>query len=479
MNLTLLRNVLFKNGYIFLLLALIIKLYNIDIPFFWDSITCLSRTSSLLYDNGLQYFIYDTLYDNGDPHILPFYIASIWTLFGKSIWVTHLALLPFAIGCYIQTIRLCQRIFGSSTNNLNPWLFLLSIAVVMSDTSFLSQTIVLGTDVCVIFFALYTINNILKGSRLQLSIGFLGLLVTRRAMLIAASLMIVYAIKYYCDNKEKISLKNTLTMVLPLLPTCIGVVVYISLRLINTGWFFTSDNNVWVGSAELVNLPQFIKNCIVFVWRNIDFGRIVIWGIMILGIVKIGIKHFFKGDIKWLTLMYIVIQFVLLCVTLPLTNSFGARYFIVPIVIFAIIACKIAIDTFKTQKTIIMLSLAIVAQIGSNFVLYPESISTCWDSTLSHLHFYKLRNECLDYLRTEGIRLDHVSSGFSIYGDQHHIFLTDTDEYIDSDIEKNDIYIYSNICNEPDEKINYLHNELTSIRCFSKNGIFINVMRRQ
>ena len=70
------KNVLFKEGWFFLLIIFIFKVSCFDITFFWDSINCLSRVAHHIYDNGLSYFCYEEKYDNGDPHILPFYISN-------------------------------------------------------------------------------------------------------------------------------------------------------------------------------------------------------------------------------------------------------------------------------------------------------------------------------------------------------------------------------------------------------------------
>ena len=39
-------------------------------------------------------------------------------------------------------------------------------------------------------------------------------------------------------------------------------------------------------------------------------------------------------------------------------------------------------------------------------------------------------------------------------------------------------YIYSNICNESDEKIDYLNSQFKEVKQFSKNGIFIKILTK-
>ncbi len=83
-------------GIILLFIALL-KISLMDMTFFWDNITCLSLPANFFYENKLQTLIYSGWLDNGDPHIIPYLQAAVWSLFGKSLLISHLMFLPVFI----------------------------------------------------------------------------------------------------------------------------------------------------------------------------------------------------------------------------------------------------------------------------------------------------------------------------------------------------------------------------------------------
>lgn len=469
------KNVLFKEGWFFLLIIFIFKVSCFDITFFWDSINCLSRVAHHIYDNGLSYFCYEEKYDNGDPHILPFYIATLWSLMGKNLIITHLAFLPFTLGCVYQVVQLSRKLFTIGDSN-NLLFFLLSTILILSDTSFLSQIILLGTDVCVIFFALYTVNQILKGGYLTLSVGFVGLLITRRGMIISAVLMITYLLHCYFVQKKEFKLKSFLYDLLPTLPACLFVLLFLVLRYMNVGWVFNNPVTVWAETGDLVTKKELLKNGLVYVWRNLDFGRFAIWGVFLFSVLKS--KKIFFGELKTLWFAYFLLQMAFLIVTLPITNPFGARYFIVQFVLFSAIVSKIVYENFdKKVAKGLMITMIVIVNSG-HFWLYPLNISQNWDCTLKHISFYDLRKETFEYLENNGIDYSNVASGFSLYGNQRLIDLKDEDRVIDSEIGDNEYYLYSNICSERDERRSEFCRDWEQVALFQKNDIFIQILKK-
>lgn len=464
-------------AYIYVAMAFLLKLYNCDVPIFWDSIDCLSRTAHLIYDNDMRYYVIDPKFDNGDPHILPYYLAFVWSVFGKSLLVSHLAFMPFAIGSFIQMANLSKRVLGEDKCGLMA--FVLGCAVMFCDTSFLSQMMLVSVDVCVVFFSLYTINKILAGSRVGLIFGFMGLIVTRRGMLIAASLMVVYFLGLLLRDKKRFLSKEFISYLLPLVPTCLAVLVYVGMRMYYTGWIFTSEENVWAGTGEAVGIVGIIKNCVVYVWQNMDFGRIVLWGVFFVCIYRVGLKRLFEKDLWYVVMMYIVLHLVFVSVTIPLSNSFGERYFIVHFVLFSFIVCRLVSVVYIGRVREMLFGVMLLCLLGGNFTLYPETIKTNWECTLKHLTFHALREDCFEYLEEEGIPLESVSSGFSVSGRQDLIFINDSRVVISSDKNESDYYLYSNVCNESDEMIYILREEYERVKRFDNMGVFIELLKKR
>lgn len=449
-----------------------------EIAIFWDSISCMSHPTYFYYENHLHKFIYDGFLDNGDPRIIQFYLAIVWTLFGKSLFISHLFFLPATIGSIFQLYKLSTNT-DLRENQYRFQIISFSFILALVDPAFITQIILLGTDVWVIFFALYAINMMIKGKRWQISVAFILLCISnRRGMIIAASLMISYLIIYITDKKENREIRSIINHIIPTLPACIVVIIYILIRFTHQGWVFSNPSSSWSETSEFANFGIFIHNCINFIWRNLDSGRVFIWAFIIYTIFKFGIKNVFTKENRYLWISYIILQSVFICVTLPLCNPFGARYFIVQFILIDIFTIHLLFKFYSIKRSKILGIILIILLASGNIWSYSEKIAQNWDCTLSHLSFYRTRKNCLDYLEKEGIELREVASGFSIYGKQKYIFINDDEREISSCIkDSTKYYIYSNICNEKDEFIDELNHKNSVIKEFKKGNIFIKVIK--
>jgi hypothetical protein len=300
-------------------------------------------------------------------------------------------------------------------------------------------------------------------------------------MIIAATLMIVYVIKIFLLEKRTFSVKEFIKVIAPALPACFTVFAYLFFRFYYHGWVFSDPNSAWASTSEFVDFHGFIRNIAVFIWRNLDFGRIGLWVILLFLFVKFGYKRLFNSETSFLWICYFLLQFAFACVTLTLKNPFGARYFTVQFILLSIIVAKLVFDLFDKKHAKIISSALIIISVTGNLWLYPEKISQNWDCTLKHLPFYSLRKECFDYMEKHNIQYDQTAAGFSMYGDQKLIDLIDKDRIISSQItEDTKFYLYSNIGNSNDELIDEFHNpeKWTKIKTFEKGGIFIQVLEK-
>jgi hypothetical protein len=464
-----------------IIFIILFKFLFSNITFFWDAIACLSRPANFFYDNNLNTLIYSGMYDNGDPHLIPYLLASLWTFFGKSLLVTHVVFLPIVVGAVYQILKLCKNIFYHTKTENNFFIFIIGSLIILADPTVFTQIILLGIDLWVIFFGIYVINCILTNQKISLSLAFIGLCLTnRRGMIIAATLMIAYVIKIFLIDKRKLSFSEFSTTIIPTLPACFIVIFYIAFRFYYHGWVFSSPASVWSETSSLVNFHEFIRNCAVFVWRNIDFGRIFMWIVIFTIIIKSGFKKLFTKETNFLWICYFLLQIAFLCVTLPLTNPFGARYFTIQFILLGAIVTKLLFELFnKKQARVISVGL-ILALITGNLWLYPEKISQNWDCSLKHLPFYSLREECFTYMEAKNISYKQTAAGFCLYGDQRLIDLNEGNRIIQSEIsEETDFFLYSNISNLTDDLIDELNSPLwCNIKSFEKNGIFIHLLKK-
>ena len=197
-----------KSFFIVSAIFLIVKFFLLDTYFFWDSMVIISRPATYLYENGLFSLPFPAELGIA-PNFPQFYTALMWKIFGRTLLVSHLCYLPFVFILLFQTYNLCKRFVEKE-------FLLLTFLLVVSDATFVAQTLGLYADLFLMTFAVWSINNILRDRKLLLAISlFLLSTVGERGMLVAVALTLLYFI-VECRNGQTFwsSLRNTLSVFL-------------------------------------------------------------------------------------------------------------------------------------------------------------------------------------------------------------------------------------------------------------------------
>ncbi|MFN4257292.1 MAG: hypothetical protein ACK4Q5_20010, partial [Saprospiraceae bacterium] len=183
-----------------------------DVPFFWDTVQLGSKHAHHFFENGLRWLPLPPEIDSGHPPTFGFYLACVWAVFGKSLAVSHFAMLPFLLGIAWLLVRLSPP--QPPHDGGSPhwfWLPLLALA----DPVLAGQMALVSPDVLLVFFFLLAVQQIyrpLRGGRggIWLALGILGLcLISMRGMMVAGAcfvfrvLCLVFSINRKKEKKKK------------------------------------------------------------------------------------------------------------------------------------------------------------------------------------------------------------------------------------------------------------------------------------
>ena len=147
-----------KKILIFGLLTLLIGVAGLQTGIFWDNTTFVSAMGNALYENGIfTWGSIPTATDPGHPPFIATLMAASWSIFGRSLMVSHLVLLPFVFGILWQVWDLCSYYFNRRSDTIAAFLF------VIADATLLSQMTLVTTEVPLIFFFLLALNGMLRG----------------------------------------------------------------------------------------------------------------------------------------------------------------------------------------------------------------------------------------------------------------------------------------------------------------------------
>jgi hypothetical protein len=450
--------------------------------FFWDTVQLGSQHAQYFYENGFSTFLLPDEMDSGHPPSFGYYLALAWVLFGKTLVVSHLAMLPFVLGIVWQAYKLGEKFLGE-------WQAVLFPLVLMCNPVMASQGILVSPDVVLIFFFLMALNSILDKNGKWLSVAILGLaMVSMRGMMVCAALFL-FDVWYNSQKSPKFwiiaknlpplsilttkparlenfsKIPNFWKIVLrTFTPYIIGGLTAFSFLLfhyLKKGWIGYHANSEWATAFQIVDFQSFIKNIAILIWRFLDFGHLfIVFTILFLGLIPFrlikktqqassGYQIFKNTKVLWVLLG---ISILLLTPTLLMYKGLLAHRYLLPIyVILNFLALKLVSDLKTGKLQPFLFSMIFIGLITGNLWVYPQPISTGWDSTLAHLPYYKLRNDMLRYIENKGMKRSDIGTAFPNLRPSKLVDLTNYTEggnFSSLDFEKNKYILYSNVMND-------------------------------
>lgn len=462
-----------NNLFCFISFSIILGLFFLTVQngFFWDTIQLGSLHANYYYDTNFSALLLPNNIDSGHIPFFGMYLAFLWKIFGRTLIISHLAVLPFVLGIIFQMKRLSEHFIDRKYAAFACFLILI-------DPTLLSQITLVSPDILLVFFFLLSLNSVINNRRILLVVGIFFLFLTSMRGMMTAFIILITDVYYNINFKQ--SLKKTLYSLtkrgILYLPALILFLLFSYFHYKAKGWIGYHEDSPWAYSFKTVGLKGFFVNVGILAWRILDFGRIGIWLVFIILFVKYR-KLVFK-DRQTQSLFFIFLGFLII---LPLNmlwakNLLGHRYLLPVYLLFSLFVAKILFSgyTSRFQKQILSF-IWLILIITGNFWIYPKKISQGWDSSLAHLPYYKLRKQAVKYLDSKNINIKNVASFFPNTASTDAIELNG-DKRTFKKYEAGSKYVlYSNIYNINDTVYDNLKNKYFLMKEFKKNRIFIKI----
>lgn len=435
---------------IFAVLSLAFTLLHLDNPFFWDNIIQMSVPANWYFENGFRHFFLPDEIATGHPTLAGAYLAIIWKIFGRSLAVSHLAMIPFIFGLIYQLYIFVRNNISSNKRELY-----IILVFVFLDASLLAQLSLVTFDIIHLFFLFLSINSLLYRKNLLFILSYTGLMAVSLRGTISGTGLLIFYFLYLKNLSSAFSLKHYLKFI----PGMAFIILYLLVFYLEKNWVIHNTvSRRWGDYGQLAGIDMIIRNAGIFIWRLIDFGRIGVWIIYLLILSSIigrdkqpGVD---KGFLTASTLAFSQLA-LFLPLTIMLNNPIGHRY-LLPIIIPVIIASVHWIYNYSKHRLIILLATGVL-MLGGHFLIYPEKTAQGWDSTTAHWPYYELRGEMMSVLEEEGIEKDSVSSFFPNTASGKYTDLNNDEKgFSDFEFSESPYVLYSNIYNVSDEVIDEL-----------------------
>ena len=459
------------------LIAILLVFLNKENGFFWDTIQLASQHGDFYYSNNFSHLLLPIELDSGHIPTFGMYIAFVWNIFGRSVEVSHLAMLPFAIGIVWQLNNLCKRFVVEKYIGI-------ALLLVFIDASLMSQIALVSPDVPLIFFFLLALNSVLENNRILITVGVLCLFLTSmRGMMLSFCLVLidVYSNIVYQNLLKSEKIKALLKRALLYLPALALFISFSVYHYSEKGWIGYHKDSPWAGCFERTDFNGFLFNIGLLGWRILDFGRVGIWIVFLWLVIKYKSRIIKDKKNSVLFFSFIIVLFLLPLNMLWAKNLMGHRYLTPINMLFSVLTASILFSDFvATKLKNILIAVWLLIVLSGNFWIYPPKISKGWDSTLAHLSYYKLRQQAINYLDNKRIDFKDVDSFFPNYYSLEDIDLNNDKRSFDNyAIGNNSRYIlYSNIFNLNDDVYDYIMTNYVAVKEFKKNGVYILLMKK-
>lgn len=445
--------------------------YSSPFPFFWDTIQLGSKHAHHYYHTGFAQLLLPDDIDSGHPPFFGMYLAATWMLFGKSLAVSHWAMLPFVLGI-VGLLFPVGRHFGGNRG----WAFPL-LALALPPLS--GQLVLVSPDVVLAFGFLLGLFGVLYQKDWALALGALLLAaVSTRGMM---TVVILFLFELYlrfsmlnrAANKPMTYLYSVLKTLPPYLPSGLLALAFLLYHYLEKGWIGYHAGSEWAPSFARVGLGGLLKNGLVLGWRLADYGMVFSW--VALGLVIWRKPTTFRHPKVQSALWLAGISLVLLTPTFLLYSGLQQHRYLLPLLLAALLLAfsAIAQSSWNRIWKDRLFALLFTGLLTGHFWVYPDHIAQSWDTTLAHLPYYRLKDQMIAYLDEQGIPLETVGAAFPETGPQYFKDLSGrASGFAPKDLSKQRYILYSNVMNDfSDGELEQLQSGWTVLKQLERGGV--------
>ena len=464
------------------LLFFLVIIATVRYPFFWDTIQLASKHAGYFYESDFRIMILPNEIDSGHIPFLGIYLALAWKLFGRSLLVSHLAILPFVAGILWQSKILVGKLFPASWQ---PF----ALAILLFDPTLMAQCTLVSPDVLLVFFFLLAVNSLISKKKVVYSLALTGLtFASTRGMMVVAGLFVSQMVfNFFFEkniqetNRWRSAAKRIPHIMVSYLPAIAVAFTFLGWHYLKTGWIGYHKDMPWYEFFEQAGVKGAFRNLFILGWRLADFGRVFIW---LTGAVCL--RHYIQNrpeltlDIKYVSVILVFVSMVLFQAVILHKNLSGHRYLLPVYILFSLLVSGYL---FNSEIPAVMKKAAawlmIIGLLTGNLWIYPDQISKGWDSTLAYLPYFPLREKMIKYMEEEHIPVSETGTLFPNEGRLDYIDLSGRqDSFAALDLTKNRYVFYSNVFNGfSDDQLSELKNNWVILKSYKRMGVKIILYR--
>lgn len=449
------------------LLLIVLYLFTLDVPFFWDAYSKSIRATWFL-ENDFSQFVIPNEINAGHPPLWELNLAFIWKIFGRSLWSSRLLLLIFNLGVFWQLIRFLR-------DNKIPSLPIWALIIVLIEPTLLAQSTIINNDMMLLFFTLLGLNAIYRNEKLLFAVALTGVLFSN---LRGSSVFISLFIIDFIYSRFQLKKDNQKPLWISYLPPILLFGGFLMYQYNLLGWILKKPG---LSHREMAGFGLMAKNAASIVKSVLETGRLFMFGILgILILMKLKHKTQFSSQDQRLIIAGLTFFIVFSALFILMTNPVNPRYYLIVYLISALLCLNLIFETLaSTVWKKLMTAMVFIGLLTGHLWVWPPTISQGWDTSLNYLNYFPLKDQMETYMQENGISKDSVGTNLNL----NHPEFIDLKEkadvlYSDLDLEENPYVLFSNIENATsDEDIRTLQKDWILVKSYKRMGVFVNLYK--
>lgn len=352
-----------------------------DFPFLGDSIPSNLFAADNIYLNNFSTLWNIPEADPGHGTLYPIAIALVWTVFGQSLFITHLVQVALGFWLCLLVYKIARRNWGENTSQFAALLFSISPLYVAQLTN-ASLQLPLTLAVFAAYHAwqkrYYTVYTVWL---------CLMMLVHLQAAFLLLFLCLNDVAIFYTENGYKKLpawlFKRWWIYSLPFL-------VFITwglLHYLQFGWAYTSPNYL----REAPTFKWLLYNLAIGLWRIVDFGYFVP-AAAVLVFFFMQRKKLYLGDkrVQLLAVYFLMLLVLGGGISVVFAHPPIHRYFL-PTTVLLFILLGAILEGLKPANRRIWAVLAAIGLVSGNFMYYPGKC--IGDANIAYAYIFELEKK--------------------------------------------------------------------------------------
>ena len=389
--------VLFLGGY------LLIHLLTADVSFFGNSIYY-SQQARWFFQNGIDQPVIPTPLYTGNPSVFSLYLACFWKLFGKTLLISHLAMLPFVIGIAWQLFLLTKRFI--------PHKYIpVALLLLLIEPTVMSQVTIISKGIVIIFFYLFALNQLFRKNLILFTLALTGLIFTNIiGMILVISILFSDLIISTSVLKDIHFFKTkNLAPYMIITGIIIGWITF-SFFIQNRPPYTIPDFNA---THEFASFKQILLNDLRVDRNLFNFGRISVWVFIVIYFIRWGLGNIHLHDTVRILLIMTIIPIVILELslmfyTVEIKTRFFAVTYLLGILLFMSMVSYIE-NPFMINKKF-ALRISVLLLLTGHFWIFNPGFSQDWDSSMAYLPYVKVSDNFNKWLNNSPVKASEIMS---------------------------------------------------------------------